>query len=377
MAESNSTSDYTQSKAAFENQHGRSNEGGHQSTDPEYPSIVISLEHMKFLHDGEDTSIEKDLYERTLLMKANFTQDMFSANSEQKLDDWKPVTGGGTAAGVTIDKPGDLNSCAQACDNEEGMHGEATPNGNAEYGLFSGYEELAVDENGTDRDERSAFLFNIDEIQGLRHLWMGQDDDLLEMIHNLLLENELASIPLAYPLGGLTTTECLVCYSRVTLNLRPCCDFPVCNACLEAYFHIQVSDATVKISCPNSDCSQSVHRAEILDRLSVEMKVKFNQFLVDANKEPDKKTCPRCSAVMSVEMQALQERRTKKYGLQVECVECALVWCFPCQAPWHEGIKCKEHRRGDKLVKTWARERPQGQINAQRCPSCKVRFVRS
>lgn len=377
MAESNATSVYARSKDGLENQHESSKEGVHRITDPEYPRILISIEHMKFLHDGEEAKIEMDLYERTLLKKSSFAQDVVLANSEQKPDDWKPVTRGETAADATIHRQDDMNSCEQVCDNEEAARGEATPNGNTEYGLFGGYEEPAVDENGTERDERSAFLFNIDEIQGLRHLWMGQDDDLLEMIHNLLLENELASIPTAYPLGSLTTTECLVCYGRATLNLRPCCDFPVCNACLEAYFQIQVSDATVKISCPNFDCGQSVHRAEILDRLSVEMKVKFNQFLVDANKEPDKKTCPRCSAVMSVEMQALQERRIKKYGLQVECAECALVWCFPCQAPWHEGIKCKEHRRGDKLVKTWARERPQGQVNAQRCPNCKVRFVQS
>ena len=54
------------------------------------------------------------------------------------------------------------------------------------------------------------------------------------------------------------------------------------------------------------------------------------------------------------------------------CPECFLVWCFPCQAPWHEAVTCKEFRRGDKLLLRWAQQHVHGQANAQKCPKCKV-----
>ena len=57
---------------------------------------------------------------------------------------------------------------------------------------------------------------------------------------------------------------------------------------------------------------------------------------------------------------------------KVVCPECFLVWCFPCQAPWHEAVTCKEFRRGDKLLLKWAQQHVHGQANAQRCPKCKV-----
>jgi E3 ubiquitin-protein ligase RNF217 len=58
---------------------------------------------------------------------------------------------------------------------------------------------------------------------------------------------------------------------------------------------------------------------------------------------------------------------------KVQCVECSLIWCFQCHSPWHDGIQCKEFRRGDRMLKKWAREVHYGQHNAQQCPSCKVK----
>jgi E3 ubiquitin-protein ligase RNF217 len=60
---------------------------------------------------------------------------------------------------------------------------------------------------------------------------------------------------------------------------------------------------------------------------------------------------------------------------KVQCVECNLIWCFQCHSPWHDGIQCKEFRRGDRMLKKWAKEVHYGQHNAQQCPSCKVKFV--
>ncbi|XP_066268228.1 E3 ubiquitin-protein ligase RNF217-like [Branchiostoma lanceolatum] len=61
----------------------------------------------------------------------------------------------------------------------------------------------------------------------------------------------------------------------------------------------------------------------------------------------------------------------------VECSECNMVWCFPCHAPWHEGVNCRLYQKGDKLLKVWAKEECQGQVNAQRCPKCKIYIQRT
>jgi len=61
---------------------------------------------------------------------------------------------------------------------------------------------------------------------------------------------------------------------------------------------------------------------------------------------------------------------------KVQCVECSLIWCFQCHSPWHDGIQCKEFRRGDRMLKKWAREVHYGQHNAQQCPSCKVKTIK-
>jgi len=113
-----------------------------------------------------------------------------------------------------------------------------------------------------------------------------------------------------------------------------------------------------------------MHRDEILARLSGADKAHYAQFLIDANCDPLRRTCPRCSHVLTVDDEVLST--ADKFGLMVTCTECHLDWCFPCHAPWHAQMKCSEFRRGDKLLKAWAREQHYGQVNAQKCPKCKV-----
>jgi len=116
-----------------------------------------------------------------------------------------------------------------------------------------------------------------------------------------------------------------------------------------------------------------MHRDEILARLSGADKARYAQFLIDANCDPLRRTCPRCSHVLTVDGHVLSS--ADKYGLMVTCTECHLDWCFPCHAPWHAHMKCSEFRRGDKLLKSWAREQHYGQANAQKCPKCKVEYT--
>jgi hypothetical protein len=38
-------------------------------------------------------------------------------------------------------------------------------------------------------------------------------------------------------------------------------------------------------------------------------------------------------------------------------------------------LTCKQYRKGDRLLKTWAKETNHGQVNAQRCPRCSVSAI--
>ena len=62
---------------------------------------------------------------------------------------------------------------------------------------------------------------------------------------------------------------------------------------------------------------------------------------------------------------------------RVTCMKCDYPWCFICCAPWHEGITCKSYRKGDLALYEWARKTSQGQINAQKCPKCRILISKS
>jgi len=170
--------------------------------------------------------------------------------------------------------------------------------------------------------------------------------------------------------------ECQVCLLEVRLNKRPCCQQAVCDDCLKQYVETQLVDAgIVRISCPNPLCDRGMYHEEVRELLheKQDLRDRYDRWIVDMNADPHCKTCPRCCKVTDVSPSQLQDRHVTKYGLQVQCSECQLDWCFRCQAPWHQGLTCKKFRTGDVLLKQWAQQkvRPQ-EYNAQRCPKCKV-----
>ena len=140
------------------------------------------------------------------------------------------------------------------------------------------------------------------------------DDDGDLDDHDFSLE-EQPNVPQLYPMGQLVYSECDVCFEKKDINIRVCCDKPVCDDCMLSFITIQVQQAIVKIQCPSSACDQTVHRDEIMTRLSGDLKDKFYKFLVDANKEPHIKTCPRCSTVMTIDPNILKDPKVKKKGL--------------------------------------------------------------
>ena len=134
----------------------------------------------------------------------------------------------------------------------------------------------------------------------------------------------------------------------------------------------QVSEANVKVQCPSSECKKSIHRDEIFALLDANMRTKFNQFLINVNCFPHQKTCPSCNHITTIDLKELADPVVKKMGFCILCSECDLKWCFPCQSPWHEPLTCRDFQLGDKLFRSWAKEHHHGQVNAQKCPKCKV-----
>lgn len=183
-------------------------------------------------------------------------------------------------------------------------------------------------------------------------------------------------------------TECEICYDFCLVNKRECCSFKSCNNCINLYIQGKIKECcgNLSIECFNDKCKKLMHKDEICERM-----LKFDEnthnlylnLLLNANKNSDMKTCPRCSHVLdakSIENLKQSPQNMSKISKSLtkcQCVKCDLIWCFQCHAPWHEGISCSNYRKGDKMLKFWAKEVHYGQQNAQMCPKCKIFIQRT
>ncbi|KAH9491939.1 hypothetical protein Btru_026837 [Bulinus truncatus] len=210
-----------------------------------------------------------------------------------------------------------------------------------------------------------------DEWADVNSLYDNLDDKFEEM-----RQKRSQEAPPIYPHRALLYMDCSVCLVKSYLRRRVCCDFQICHDCMTAYVSTKVNEAKVEIECPNDKCNVLVHRDEINERLPSELKDKFVKFLIDANADPCQKTCPACSKGYTVDPEFVSKKKKLKYGLKVTCQQCFLVWCFLCQAPYHTEVTCKQYRKGNKMVKKWAKERNGGQSNAQKCPKCGIYIQR-
>lgn len=178
--------------------------------------------------------------------------------------------------------------------------------------------------------------------------------------------------PPSYDKGPEKKGDCEICFTECEANSRFCCQKLVCLDCMVEYLTVGIKEAKVHFVCPAADCSGSVSKDEILFHFHENQDIleKYRRFLAHANMEPNKKTCPRCSYITE-----LEEKPKNKYGHTVICVECKFSWCFECQSPSHEGIKCRENQKGLSALRAWAKENSHGQRNARKCPKCKVRVT--
>jgi len=216
-------------------------------------------------------------------------------------------------------------------------------------------------------DAERVLFEDLDLVQSLR-----SDFRIDPMLSDILQKRKATDAIGAFNHGNPMTLDCEICFDEKKLYRRQCCQSAVCDDCLKQYLETQINEGELHISCLGSDCSMSMFREEILARVSVKVKEKYYRFLVDVNKDPKVKTCPKCSFIHTITDEELEQKN--KYGLLVACPEktCHQKWCFICHAPWHLGIKCSDYVKGDKLVAEWAKEKHYGNTNAQKCPKCKV-----
>lgn len=174
---------------------------------------------------------------------------------------------------------------------------------------------------------------------------------------------------------------CEICFENPVELSRACCHFQTCLSCLGAYVTGKVCEGQPRVQCPSCRCL--LLDSEVLDLLaSGELRAKWRQFLVDAKRDPDLKTCPRCGVPQTRPEEYVRKSKWKlRHGAPVTCDSCDMHWCFVCHAPWHEGLTCRKFKRGDRAMKEWSKEVDfQGsrvQKNAQKCPGCKSYIQRS
>ncbi|XP_077443634.1 E3 ubiquitin-protein ligase RNF217 isoform X2 [Stigmatopora argus] len=167
---------------------------------------------------------------------------------------------------------------------------------------------------------------------------------------------------------------CRVCLEEKIIVPLPCCRKTVCDECFTLYVTSQVQEAKVSIRCPISECSGMLENGAVVSRLADEDLLRYRYFSELSQLDADTKPCPRCGRFTSLgrASPALSEHKYK-----IRCDGCQFVWCFRCHAPWHHGIKCRDYRRGDKQLRSWACVIERGQRNAQKCPKCKIHIQRT
>ena len=178
-----------------------------------------------------------------------------------------------------------------------------------------------------------------------------------------------------FVLAEIVTDECCVCLATTLVRQRDCCNGFVCDSCFKTYLTTMINQRLVTMQCPTYECKKYLTRDEIAYHVDHLAREKFYRFILEANCEPHMKTCPQCNFLMTVDKDLLKKKTWSSFEAKVCCEQCNLEWCFPCHAPWHDGLTCKEFWKGDRLLKDWAKERNLGIVNAHRCPKCRVGYA--
>lgn len=234
--------------------------------------------------------------------------------------------------------------------NDENLKDHELPNSNETLAL-----EQAVELEMYAGSSPEPVLYTLDDLV----------DPFGDMSHRLSLEPAAAEN---------AAQLCPVCLELKTTMPLPCCALTVCEDCLKLYVSSQVRMAKSYVSCPSPDCTGYLEEGLLLSLMTNEEVARYRYFLELSQLDSLTKPCPQCSHFTSIKTH-LPNRSEHKYKIQ--CNSCQFVWCFKCHAPWHNGLKCREYRKGDKLLRTWASVIEHGQRNAQKCPQCKIHIQRT
>ncbi|KAM5283014.1 E3 ubiquitin-protein ligase RNF217 isoform 1-T1 [Hipposideros larvatus] len=180
------------------------------------------------------------------------------------------------------------------------------------------------------------------------------------------------------PYAPLMVLMCRVCLEDKPIKPLPCCKKAVCEECLKVYLSSQVQVGQVEIKCPITECFEFLEETTVIYNLTHEDSIKYKYFLELGRIDSSTKPCPQCKHFTTFKKKGhipTPSRSESKYKIQ--CPTCQFIWCFKCHSPWHEGVNCKEYKKGDKLLRHWASEIEHGQRNAQKCPKCKIHIQRT
>lgn len=172
--------------------------------------------------------------------------------------------------------------------------------------------------------------------------------------------------------------SCRVCLEDKSIKPLPCCKKGVCEECLKRYLSSQVQLGQVEIKCPITECNKHLDESTVLYSLPHDDIIKYKYFLELSRMDSSTKPCPQCKHFTTFKRKSHIPTPTKSENkFKIQCPSCQFVWCFKCHSPWHEGVNCREYKKGDKLLRHWANEIEHGQRNAQKCPRCKVHIQRT
>ncbi|XP_063299256.1 E3 ubiquitin-protein ligase RNF217 [Pelobates fuscus] len=178
--------------------------------------------------------------------------------------------------------------------------------------------------------------------------------------------------------GNMVLMNCRVCLEDRFLKPLVCCKEPLCEECLKRYLSSQVHIGQVEIKCPITECNKNLDESTIVYSLPRDEILKYKYFLELSRMDSSTKPCPQCKHFTTFKRKSHIPASAKSDNrFKVQCPSCQFIWCFKCHSPWHEGINCKEYKKGDKLLRHWASEIEHGQRNAQKCPKCKVHIQRT
>ncbi|KAK7133825.1 hypothetical protein R3I94_015625 [Phoxinus phoxinus] len=170
---------------------------------------------------------------------------------------------------------------------------------------------------------------------------------------------------------------CRICLDDKQIMPLHCCKKAVCEECLKRYIISQVHVGRAHLVCPITECSGYLEESLVIPHLTSEELAKYKYFLELSRLDSSTKPCPQCSLFTSLKGHSQQTSTKIEHKYKIQCTMCQFVWCFKCHAPWHEGLKCRDYKKGDKLLRHWASVIEHGQRNAQKCPRCKIHIQRT